>query len=119
MKIYLDYCCFNRPFDDHKQVRIRLEAESKLYIQKCILEGKYQLVWSYILDYENSVNPYQERQRVISIWKNHSVSDIEETEAVKKKANSLNKIGLRAKDSIHLACAIIAGCSYFLTTDDT
>ena len=33
MRIYLDVCSFNRPFDDQSQLRIRLEAEAKLKIQ--------------------------------------------------------------------------------------
>jgi hypothetical protein len=53
MRIYFDNCCFNRPFDDQSQIRIRLEAESKLFIQQKVLEKKIELVWSYILDYEN------------------------------------------------------------------
>jgi len=58
MRIYFDNCCFNRPFDDQKQLRIRLEAEAKLGIQKMILEGSVQLAWSYILDFENEMNPF-------------------------------------------------------------
>jgi hypothetical protein len=27
-RIYLDVCCLNRPFDDQRQDRIRLEAEA-------------------------------------------------------------------------------------------
>lgn len=65
MRIYLDNCCFNRPFDDQTQIRIRLEAEAKLRIQDDLLERKYELVWSYILDAENSVNPFEERKRLI------------------------------------------------------
>lgn len=53
MRIYLDNCCFNRPFDDQSQIRIRLESEAKLKIQDDILEGKVELIWSYILDAEN------------------------------------------------------------------
>ena len=53
MRIYLDNCCFNRPFYDQSQIRIRLESEAKLKIQDDILEGKLKLVWSYILDAEN------------------------------------------------------------------
>jgi len=30
MWIYLDNCCYNRPFDDQSQLRVRLEAEAKL-----------------------------------------------------------------------------------------
>lgn len=29
MRVYLDNCCFNRPFDDQRQVRVRLGAEAK------------------------------------------------------------------------------------------
>ena len=33
MRIYLDNCCLNRPFDDQSKMRIRLEAEAVLFIQ--------------------------------------------------------------------------------------
>lgn len=31
MKIYLDNCCYNRPYDDQSQVRIQLETQAKLF----------------------------------------------------------------------------------------
>ena len=34
MKIYLDNCCFNRPYDDQTQIRISLETQAKLYVQE-------------------------------------------------------------------------------------
>jgi len=73
MRIYLDNCCFNRPFDDQRQVRIRLESEAKLYIQEFILLGKVDLVWSYILDYENAANPFKERKEILDIIGNKNV----------------------------------------------
>jgi hypothetical protein len=30
LRIYLDACCLNRPFDDQTQERIRLESEAVL-----------------------------------------------------------------------------------------
>jgi len=33
-------------------------------------------------------------------------------------AHSLVGLGLRAKDALHVACAIAGGCTYFVTTDD-
>jgi hypothetical protein len=51
MRIYLDNCCFNRPFDDQNQIRINLEAQAKLYVQSLIKDDKIELAWSYILDY--------------------------------------------------------------------
>ena len=54
MKLYLDNCCYNRPFDDQQQLKIHLETQAKLYIQQKIKDGQYDLVWSYILEYENA-----------------------------------------------------------------
>jgi hypothetical protein len=48
LRIYLDNCTFNRPFDDQNQLKIKLETEAKLYIQQAIANGTFELVWSYI-----------------------------------------------------------------------
>ena len=118
MKIYLDNCCFNRPFDDQSQLRIRLESEAKLKIQEDIRSGSYQLVWSYILDYENSKNPFRERREQIAKWQVYSEEDIEEDEKTVKLAVLVSQHGIKKIDSLHIACAIKARVAYFLTTDD-
>jgi predicted nucleic acid-binding protein len=118
MRIYLDVCSFNRPFDDQSQIRIRLEAEAKLKIQEEIRSRKLQLVWSYVLDYENAKNPYQERTVRISGWKNHAILDVQESGQVLETAYALHKDGIPKIDCLHIACAITAKCQYFLTTDD-
>ena len=118
MRIYLDACSFNRPFDDQSQIRIRLETEAKLRIQEEIRAHKLELVWSYILDYENAKNPYQERRVRISGWRDYAILDIEENVELLDAANTLHKQGLPRIDSLHVACAIAAKCEYFLTTDD-
>jgi len=118
MRIYLDNCCFNRPFDDQRQVRIKLESEAKLYIQEFILLGKVDLVWSYILDYENAANPFEERRNIIDTWKNCAIVDIIETPEILEIAEAIRERGIKSKDALHIACAIIARCDYFLTTDD-
>ena len=45
-------CCYNRPYDDQSQMKVNLEAQAKLQIQKWIVEKKYDLIGSYTLDYE-------------------------------------------------------------------
>ena len=92
MKIYLDNCCFNRPFDDQAQIRIKIETEAKLKIQEDIRSGKFQLVWSYLLDYENNKNPYSDRKSQISNWKKYAIEDIEENSKLIEQANFLNQI---------------------------
>ncbi len=118
MKIYLDNCMFNRPFDEQSHIRIRIETEVKLAIQEEIRRGTYQLIWSYILDYENSKNPFRERQEQIMKWKKYAITDIEENTDIIKTALMLNSKGLQKMDSLHIACAIFAKADYFLTTDD-
>ncbi|MDR2580249.1 MAG: hypothetical protein LBC85_04565 [Fibromonadaceae bacterium] len=34
MKIYLDNCCYNRPFDDQSDIIIKLESEAISFIQR-------------------------------------------------------------------------------------
>lgn len=49
MKIYLDMCCYNRPYDDQSQLKIFLETQSKLHIQALIRDKKLKLITSYML----------------------------------------------------------------------
>jgi hypothetical protein len=42
IRIYLDNCAYNRPFDDKDQITIRMEAEAKLQIQENIRKGVYE-----------------------------------------------------------------------------
>ena len=63
MKIYLDNCCFNRPFDDQTQLKIHLESQAKLFIQHKIISKEYQLVWSFL-----SPVPLHFRRRPADKW---------------------------------------------------
>lgn len=118
MRIYLDNCCFNRPFDDQMDARVRLETEAKLQIQEQVRTKQLELAWSYILDYENSKNPFLERKIAIQDWRDHAVVEIKVSPDLIKKARALHQKNIKAKDALHVACAIKAKCRYFITTDD-
>lgn len=118
MKLYLDNCCFNRPYDDQTQLRILLETEAKLKIQENIRCGKYKLVWSYILDYENSKNPFFDRREHIFNWKNYAIHNVRESEKLLIVAENISRYGIKNLDSLHIACAILGEADYFLSTDD-
>ena len=118
MKIYLDNCCFNRPYDDQSHLRIRLDSEAKLRIQEEIGSGEFSLVWSYILDYEKSKNPFRERRVQIAKWRMYAEEDIQESAEVLGMGRMLRNHGIMKMDSLHIACAVDARCEYFLTTDD-
>lgn len=94
-----------------------LETEAKLKIQEKIRLGTYELVWSYILDYENSKNPFRERRKQIGKWKRYASINMEAKEGVVDLAKSFHQLGLKQFDALHLACAIKSDVDYFLTTD--
>jgi len=116
-RLYIDICCFNRPYDDQSYLTIKLESEAKLFVQNEILQGTFDLVWSYMLDYENSVNPYDERKNAIAKWRAIAKSDIDFSEEINETGRVLMRLGLKNKDALHIACALKGKCAYFLTTD--
>ena len=46
MRIYLDNCCYNRPFDNQGDLRVRLETVAKLAVQFMMATGVVEYVWS-------------------------------------------------------------------------
>lgn len=121
MKVYLDNCCFNRPYDDQSQIRISLETQTKLYVQDLVKKREIDLATSYVLWYENSQNPYETKRRAISDFlQKNSIEyiDVDKADLIKTKAEEIMKTGVKMKDAYHVACAIYASCDCFLTTDD-
>ncbi|MDR2705066.1 MAG: hypothetical protein LBC02_04735 [Planctomycetaceae bacterium] len=117
IKLYLDNCSYNRPFDDRKQLTVRLEISAKLYIQNQIKDGVYELVWSYMNDYENGNNPYEEKREAIMIWREIANYICESSEMIREKGKHIQKFDIKVKDALHWACAISSKCEYFITTD--
>jgi len=117
MRLYLDNCCFNRPFDDQSSLTIRLETEAKLHIQAAIRAGQYALGWSYILDYENAANPFEEQRNEIKKWEALADSFTAETPAILAVMRGIVNIGCKSLDALHIACAQALKCDYFLTVD--
>lgn len=118
MLVYLDNCCFNRPFDDQSQMRVRFETEAKLAIQAEVRDGAVRLGWSNILDFENDSSPSEERKENIKIWRNFASVDTTESPEILNVAVDLVSQGFRKMDSLHLASAMALQCDIFLTTDD-
>src|SRR4029077_20965923 len=106
MRIYLDNCCFNRPFDSQAQMRIQLETEAKLHIQGRVVSGEIELAWSYILDYESAANPFEERRAAIGAWRARSAVDVIESPLLLENAKVLVALGIQSKDALHVACAV-------------
>ena len=61
-KIYMDVCCWNRPFDDQTQARVHLEAEAVLAVVSEIEGGQLQLLHSEVVDLEIANAPDLKRR---------------------------------------------------------
>jgi len=86
--IYLDNCCFNRPYDDQTQPKVAIETLAKLHIQELVLKRELDIVWSYILKFENSRNIFEAKRAAIAKWEQISI------------------------------CAVTARCDYMVTVDN-
>jgi len=118
MLMYLDLCCFNRPYDDQSQVRVRLETEAKLSLQDKVRGGACQLVWSAVLDLENSKNPYLEHMQAISQWRALATHHVMANAQVMAMAEPLVASGVHTFDALHVASAMVGKAELFITTDD-
>jgi predicted nucleic acid-binding protein len=117
MKIYLDNCSYNRPFDDQDKMKIRLETAAKLYIQNEIKNGTYELVWSFMNDIENGDNIYDDKRESIQKWENIARYNCNASIDILQKGKEIEVLGADPKDALHIACAIKSECDYFITTD--
>ena len=118
MRVYLDTCVFNRPFDDQRQTRIRLETEAILAIRESIARDEFELVWSYVIELELIRNPFPARRHGTGGWRELSIFEVAPSLSIVSDAIDLRNNGLRDIDSLHVACAISAKSHYFITTDD-
>ena len=117
MRVYLDNRCYNRPFDDQTQTKVRVETICKLAVQLMMATRKVEYAWSSTLDYEVSHNPFPRQRKAVARWRTGAAVRVLATDEVKTRAKELEAEGLKAKDALHVASAENAGCDWFLTTD--
>ncbi len=68
MRVYLDNCCYNRPFDNQAQVKVFLETVAKLSIQQKMRAGEVEYVWSSVLEFEIRKSKFVDRASRILPW---------------------------------------------------
>jgi len=117
-RIYLDVCCFNRPFDNQIQSRIRVETEAILAILERCETGVWELIISEMVETEVAQITDQERWQRIDGALLMARSNIMVNDKVESRGKDLQNLGFQGFDALHLACAEIAQADVFLSTDD-
>lgn len=100
MRIYFDTCCYNRPFDDLLQERIRQESDAILAITNKNRKDKFIAMYKIVSDH------------------------IERDDMITKRALQLQQEGMHAMDSMLVIAGMLAlqkalgsvGTYSFLTT---
>ncbi len=118
MRIYLDACCLNRPFDDQRQARVHLETEAIEAILSYIENGIWRGVGSNLLKLEIMLNHDAERRHMVFGLYQLMRECVTVCPDDYVRANELMAMGMKAADALHIACAERARVDVFLTTDD-
>ena len=118
MRLYIDLNCFNRPFDDQGQERVRHETEAVLAVLTRIVEGKDTLVWSSVMTFENDRHPRSDRRDEIALWEGRAERAVALTASLEERARQIGQQGVGALDAAHLAAAENGGAEIVLTCDD-
>ena len=116
--VYLDVCCFKRPFDDAAIERVRREAEAVAAILDAAETGTFQLVRSPAHDFENERNPREDRRLATRLWLDAATALATASAAVTARAAELAGLGFGPLDALHLAFAEQSAARWFVTTDD-
>jgi predicted nucleic acid-binding protein len=116
--LYLDVCCWNRPFDDQSESRVRLEAEAVLSILEMAGAGRVELVGSAIIDNEIAQMPDAEHREKVELLVGLIHRHIPLTAAIERRAAELQKWNISPMDALHFASAEAAHADCLLTTDD-
>ena len=118
MRIYLDNCCLQRPFDDQTQPRIRVETEAVLAVLATVQAGEHSLLGSEALEYEISrILDESRRDEILSVL-TLATERLRVDDTVEALALAFEQQGVRAMDAVHLALASTAGADFFCTCDD-
>ena len=120
MRVYLDMCCYNRPYDDQSQIKVSLETQAKLHIHDLIQKKRLELVASYMLRYECGQNPYEMRRKAIMQFVDTYTAayvGLERKDKIVSMATEIMSTGIKFKDACHVASAVYANCEYFISTD--
>jgi len=116
LKVYLDSCCYGRPFDDLTQKTIKYEAEAVKKVVELSESGKLILTSSEFVKYEiNQIRLEEKRDKILDFYRCNEYYT--STGTIGKLAKYYQTFNLKTFDALHLALAELSSVDYLLTTD--
>ena len=118
MRIYLDTSVLNRPFDNQTQARVHLETEAFLTVLDSVMSGRFSLLNSAILIFENHANPFLERQKSVHDYLSLASAMVHMTSTMRDRGRALESLGFKPIDALHVAAAEQGQAEVLVTCDD-
>jgi hypothetical protein len=118
MRIYLDVSCLDRPFDDLRLARNRLEAEAVAILFQRFADDSCRHVSSDMVLIEVGAMSDLERQGQVRALLPQAEDIIALSPAIMQRAETLTAMGFRAADATHIAAAEEHRADILLTCDD-
>lgn len=118
LKLYLDNCCYSRPFDDLRQEKNNLEAQAIKVIIDKYYKDEFEIYTSDALVLEmNNIKDQIKRAKVLEVYNKLNLANIKFSEKIKQRAIELRQYNIKDMDSLHIAYAESLNLNYFITTD--
>jgi predicted nucleic acid-binding protein len=118
MRIDLDNCCLQRPLDDQRHPRIRVETEAVFVVLAAVQAGELSLLDSEALTYEVGRIPNAARRTEVFSVLTLAAEYLQVSDEVETLALLFEQQGVHAMDAVHLALASSAKADFFCTCDD-
>jgi predicted nucleic acid-binding protein len=118
MKVYIDVCCLNRPFDGTSQARVVIEAAAMVRVFELIESSSLSDYSSEMARVEiERIQDLDRRRKVKALLPpNNRIMPL--SKELLDMAEDLMLMGFSLADSVHLSAARRIGVDVFLTVDD-
>ena len=118
LKLYLDNCCYSRPFDDLRQEKVNLESNAIEDIFSKCTNKEIEIYKSMAIDFEIAkINSENKRRQVEDLYDAMDLIEITYSQEIRQKSIELRKYNIKDMDALHLAFAESKNIDYFITTD--
>ena len=118
IKLYFDACCYNRPFDNLQNEKVRLEAEAVLMIQGRIGIESHELYSSRAVEFELSkTKDISKKMNVLVFYDSVQKTLLDFHDNIEFLASDYESYNIRYMDALHIAYCDFNKMDYMLTTD--
>lgn len=118
LKLYLDNCCYSRPFDDLAQEKNNLEAQAIKIIIDRYCKDEFEIYTSDALVLEmNNIKDQIKRAKVLEVYNKLDLTKIQFSNDVIERACEIRQYNVKYMDSLHIAYAESLNVDYLITTD--